>query len=248
MAEPVHITLIGGGWSSVTAAALYSPFLRAAGDNPTVACLLLDEGHGADEFTRWQGLLTSLAPCRPIPLLVAVGELFEPDLLVDTGADALLVGGGLTPAYAHALVPVAADLRTWLAAGRPYAGFSAGAAIASRDAILGGWLLDGHPICPADAGEDLDEITVSPGLGLIGAGVDVHADAWGTLSRAAAAVQSGLVASGLAIEEETALIIDGGAAVVAGAGGVHQIAAGHHGPVLTRHGAGSALSLESIGI
>ena len=51
--------------------------------------------------------------------------------------------------------------------GVPYAGFSAGAALAARSAVVGGWLLDGVPVCPEDTAEDLDEIAVRDGLGLM---------------------------------------------------------------------------------
>lgn len=37
---------------------------------------------------------------------------------------------------------------------RPYAGFSAGAAVAAERAVVGGWRLDGVRVCREDAGED----------------------------------------------------------------------------------------------
>jgi cyanophycinase len=210
--------LIGGGWTSPQ---LYTPFLAAAGPSASVACLIVDEGDGAEYFARFAAALTAAAPCRPAPVLVPVGEEASPGFLA--GFDALLVCGGLTPAYATALAPVAAEVRAWLAEGRPYAGFSAGSAVAAQRAVVGGYLLDGRPVCPDDAAEDLDPVTVVDGLGLVPFAVDVHAAQWGTLGRLCAAVGAGLVPSGVAIDEDTALLLEAGSATVTGAGAAHVV-------------------------
>ena len=132
------IHLIGGGWDEAFTPALYGPFLETAGRTPTVACVVLDEGEGAAEFRRWATVLERVAPCGPSPVLVPLGGRFDVSALGD--ADGLLVCGGLTPAYAAALAPSAAELRAWLAQGdRPYAGFSAGAAVVGSSALVGGW-------------------------------------------------------------------------------------------------------------
>ena len=44
--------------------------------------------------------------------------------------------------------------------------------------MVGGWLSGGVPICSDDAAEDLDEITMLPGLGLVRFTVDVHCAQW----------------------------------------------------------------------
>src|SRR5436309_433399 len=106
--------LIGGGWTSHQ---LYTPFVSAAGPAPSIACLVVDEGDGAEYFARFAAALTSAAPCRPVPVLVPLGAEVETGFL--DGFDGLLVCGGLTPAYATALSPVAAEVRSWLAGGRP---------------------------------------------------------------------------------------------------------------------------------
>jgi cyanophycinase len=217
--------LIGGGWSADICSALYGPFLDAAGPTPTVACVVLDEGDGAAQFRRWATVLEQIATCQPVPLLVPLGQTFAPSTLAD--ADGLLVCGGLTPAYADALAPVAGEIREWLAAGdRPYAGFSAGASIVGRSAVVGGWRSAGRPICPEDAGEDLDEVTVVEGLalpGLLDVLVDVHCAQWGTLPRLIDAVERSTGATGLGIDENTALQIVGGVASVVGAGVVRRV-------------------------
>jgi cyanophycinase len=210
------VHLLGGGWDPAAAPAMYGPFLEAAGTNPTVAAVVLDEGDGQMYFDRWAAALRGVSPCEPVPVLVPLGSRFDVAALGD--ADALMVCGGLTPAYADALVPVAGELRSWLADGdRPYAGFSAGASIAAAQALVGGWQDGGVQICPDDAGEDLDEVTVVPGLGLVPWAVDVHCAQWGTLPRLVTAVCRHSV-PGLAIDENTAVHIDGEGARVAGFG------------------------------
>ncbi|MGW0607208.1 Type 1 glutamine amidotransferase-like domain-containing protein [Streptomyces sp. NPDC002640] len=201
-----RVHLIGGGRDEALAPVLYGPFLRDAGDGARVGCLLVDEGDGDGEaqFARFSGVLTRSGDCVPVPLLVPVGGRFDAGLL--DGVDALFVGGGLTPAYQEALADCGKELRELLA-GRavPYAGFSAGAAVAARNAVVGGWLDDGVPVCPEDCAEDLEEVDVRPGLGLVPFTVDVHAAQWGTLPRLVSAVRRGLTTRGVALDENTAL-------------------------------------------
>lgn len=169
--------LIGGGWDPDSGKAAYSALLAAAGHSARVACVVLDEGDGAEQFERFARALRAAGPCKPEPVLVPLGGRL--DVAALDGADALLVCGGLTPAYARALVPVAGQLRRWLAEGnRAYAGFSAGAAVAAHRAVVGGWRQDGVQVCPDDAGEDLDEVTVVAGLGLVPYAVEVHCAQW----------------------------------------------------------------------
>ncbi len=85
----------------------------------------------------------------------------------------------------------------------PYAGFSAGAAIAGSHAVIGGWRIDGVPVCPEDSNEDLDAVDVVEGIGLVPGAVDVHAAQWGNVSRLVAVVAAGLAPSGVAIDEGT---------------------------------------------
>ncbi len=199
----VAVVLVGGGWNDTSG---YAEFLLAAGPDPVVACVVIDEGDGAEYADRFVTTLRSVAPCRARPVLVEVGATMQSGFLDDCSA--LLVGGGLTPAYATALAPVAAEIRAWVAEGRPYAGFSAGSAVAAERAIVGGHRLSGRAVCPEDAAEDLDPVTVVAGLGLVPFAVDVHAAQWGTLGRLQAAVAAGLVPSGVALDEDTALVLD----------------------------------------
>ncbi len=222
---PIH--LIGGGWDPGAADAIYGPFLRAAQQvagnrRPSIACVVLDEGDGSDQFARWQRVLEQVAPCSAAPVPVTEGAQFDVHALGD--ADGLLVCGGLTPGYAAALAPAADRIRAWLRAGtRPYAGFSAGSSIAAGSAIVGGWQWSGVPVCPEDAAEELVEITLRPGLGLLDFTVDVHCAQWGTLPRLIAAAHLNPDLKGVGIDENTVLSINSGSVVVHGSGRVWRV-------------------------
>jgi cyanophycinase len=233
--------LLGGGWDPASSKALYGAFLDRAGAFPVVACIVLDEGDGQSQFARWSNVLRRTASCEPVPVLVPLGGALPalPD------ADALLVCGGLTPAYADALAPAAPRIRNWLTHGdRPYAGFSAGAAVAATRAVVGGYRDGGVAVCPEDAAEDLDEVTTVDGLGLVPWIVDVHCAQWGTLPRLIAAVARTPGGRGLAIDENTAVHSDGDGAVVAGTGAVRQVLNSKEGVTVTTLRPGSRLSLS----
>ncbi|MGN6125394.1 MAG: Type 1 glutamine amidotransferase-like domain-containing protein [Humibacter sp.] len=223
----MSIHLVGGGDRPGEDAAVYGAFVaecaarvEAAGEErqPRVALLTVreggDPGHG-ENLTR---ALARAGSVEVLHTVVAEGERM-PAAAID-GADGILVGGGLTPAYLDAIQPLKADIRTAVEAGTPYLGFSAGAAIAPDRALLGGWRIDGVEVCDREASEDLDELTIVDGLGLIDVTVDVHAAQWGTLTRAIAAVDSGAVGEAVAIDESTVLVVGTGPLRVAGAGTV----------------------------
>jgi cyanophycinase len=220
------IHLIGGGRD---AASLYQQFIAdCPTERPRIATVLIDEGDGANDVVRFVDALHGAGDCEASPLLVSIGETFDPALL-DT-ADGLFVCGGLTPAYAASITPAAAAIRDWLAVdGHVYGGFSAGAAIAANRAVVGGWLLDGVPICHEDTGEDLDELSVVDGLDLVRFAIDVHCGTWGTLTRLSAAVESGAVQAGVGIDENTMLSVDDDSAVVSGKGRVWVVTRGERG-------------------
>jgi cyanophycinase len=235
--------LIGGGWDA--SAAVYGPFLEAAVADPVVACVVVDEGEGVAQFERWRSALVGVAACRPVPVLVPVGSAFDVGSL--SGADALLVCGGLTPAYAAAVAASSEAVRAWLDGGRPYAGFSAGAAVAAGRSLVGGYRLDSRDVCPSDAGEDLTEVTVVDGLGLVSFAVDVHSAQWGTLGRLCAAVSAGLVPVGVGIDENTAVVVSGTSASVVGTGAAHVVTPGPSGALVRSVPAGSALDGLPLG-
>jgi cyanophycinase len=251
--HPLSVHLIGGGWQGEAADAVYGAFLDeaagwgrgAGGEGPRVACVLVDEGDGRAEFARYESVLRSVAACRPVPVLVPVGETLSLEAFED--ADAVLVGGGLTPAYQEAFAPVRDEVREFVKGrGLPYAGFSAGAALAAESALVGGWLSKGIPVCPSDAAEDLEEVEVRAGLGLVPAAVDVHAAQWGTLARLVEVVRSGGASQGVALDEGTALVVRDGQGVVAGLGRAHLVRpaiASSEGTVTVRaYGAGESFA------
>ena len=154
--------LIGGGREDAQIRASHAPFVAACGGGPIVAFAL-------DDPERWEGALR-LAGATDVRCMAA------PPTADDLAAAAgVFVGGGWTPGYQEALAG-------WRAPDLPYAGFSAGAAVASARAIVGGWRLGERAICAEEAGEDIDQLELRDGLGLVPFAVDVHATQWGTLT------------------------------------------------------------------
>jgi len=81
--------------------------------------------------------------------------------------------------------------------------------IAADTALIGGYRQAAHEVCPEDWSEELDPITVRPGLGLVGFAVDVHTAQAGTLGRTVALVSTGKVATAVGIDEDTCLAVPG---------------------------------------
>jgi cyanophycinase len=236
------VFLIGGGQQEPAMIANYAEFLAASpAAAPHVACVIVDEGVGKDWFPRYDGLLRRAGPCEPVEVRVSVERGLDLSRLDD--CDALLVCGGLTPLYANAIVPNAAGIREWLdSGGRPYCGFSAGAQIAAQRALVGGWRLDGVAVCHEDCAEDLDELSVVDGLGLVPFAVEVHCAQWGTLSRISAAVAVGQVGAAVAIDEDTMLSIDGRPGV-SGPGRIWTVVADRYGLAVSPVTAGMPVRL-----
>jgi len=248
------VHLIGGGWDPEFAAAVYGAFLAEAANvagrtgrpgKPVIACVVYDEGDGRAQFARWDDALTTVGFCEPLPVLVSPDAPLGVQALGN--ADGLLICGGLTPGYAAAVAPAAVDVLDWLLLGdRPYAGFSAGSAIAAADALVGGWQSGGVPICPDDAAEDLIEVTVQRGVGVVPFLVDVHCAQWGTLPRLITAVRASREGPrlGVGIDENTVLIVGPDGAVVRGAGQVWRVAGQDGSVVVTSFRDGEAVALR----
>lgn len=210
----MEVHLIGGGWDDALAPAIYGDFVRAAKRRTATAgtrdgmprILLVVMGTDTDSLAyhgKYAHTLALVGGHQLVIERVAEGTLFDPGVL--DGVDALFVGGGPTPEYHASLAAAYPRIRSLVAAGMPYAGFSAGAAIAGSHAIIGGWRLSGRAVCPEDSNEDLDAVTIVPGIGLVDGAVDVHAAQWGNLSRLVAVVEAGLAPRGVAIDEDTRL-------------------------------------------
>ena len=64
--------------------------------------------------------------------------------------------------------------------------------------------------------------------------VDVHAAQWGSTTRLATAVESGLVPEGVAIDEDTAVVVRDGAVAVVGTGNAWWVRPAEGGVLLRR--------------
>jgi cyanophycinase len=230
----VSIFLWGGGWSPGGDAEIVAPFIveaaeRAAGSGrmiPRIGFLLVREEDPASAYPEgFPASFEAVAPCEPVVALLTVPGAgpteFGSEVLNDI--DALVIGGGMTPDYLTAVEPIMEEIRLLVADGLPFLGFSAGAMIAADRAVIGGWRIDGVAVCPEETAEDLDEVTVQDGLGLVDLAIDVHAAQWGTLGRLVAGTEAGLVGGGVAIDEFTALIVADDGLRVAGAGSVWRV-------------------------
>ncbi|MDQ4212308.1 Type 1 glutamine amidotransferase-like domain-containing protein [Microbacterium sp. ASV81] len=229
------VHLVGGGlgrsaFAPFTAEAVARAQAQGAG-RPVVVVVTVREdastGHARD-------LVAALTADDAVPVdarIVAVGEGDHVSPAVFDGAHAIVIGGGLTPAYHDALEGCYDAIRTAVGAGTPYLGFSAGAMIAAERAILGGWRIGGVVVAPEGTAEDLDEVTVVAGIGLVDVSIDVHAAQWGTLSRLIAATEAGAVDGGLGLDESTALIAGPDGPRIAGEGSVWRVIPGADGRV-----------------
>ena len=210
------VFLIGGGRGDDAVRASHAPFVAAVAGRPIVT-LVLDEGEDTD-VDRWTSALTLAGAIDVRAVVVSTQRPPTRDDL--DGAGGVFVAGGWTPGYHEALVAAGTS---WLPPDIVFAGFSAGAAIAGRWAIVGGWRLGALQVCAEEAGEDLEELTVHPGLGLVPFAIDVHATQWGTLTRLTHAVRAGLAPEGWAVDEGTALIHDGERVRVEGLGAAYRV-------------------------
>jgi cyanophycinase len=241
----MSIHLVGGGWSDAAAPAVLGPFLveatahaaRRGRTTPRVGLVVMGTDEESREyhekFVRALGLagiaheldVTRIEEGHPCPPL-ALGDL-----------DGLYVGGGPTPEYHASLAPLYPAIRSSVTAGLPYLGFSAGAEIAPRRALVGGWRIGGVAVTHEDNAEDLDEVTVVDGIGLLEHAVEVHTAQWGTLGRVLGAVEAGLVETALALDEDTLVILEaeaGAGLQVRGEGAVHRLEARPDGVLVTR--------------
>jgi cyanophycinase len=233
--------LIGGGRP---ARAAHEVFVRAAA-GPVVA-FVLDDGPDTD-LARWSATLAEAGAVDPRIVVVSPDRPATAADLV--GAAGVYVAGGLTPGYREALVGGGTQ---WLVAAREadlvYGGFSAGAAIAAERALVGGAQVNFRgrtiAVCDEDFAEDLDTLTVRPGLGLVPFMVDVHAAQWGTLYRLVHGLSANDEAEGWAIDEDTALEVADGWLTVHGSGAATRVLRQGTDIRLTIHVAGDRVQLS----
>ena len=226
----MSVHLVGGGWSETKDPAVYDLFVaeaaaRAASESyegePRIAVLVVRAGDADDHAAQLIDAASGAGAFEPVISGLTHGDVATPAALADVHG--IFIGGGLTPAYAKALAPIFGEIRRLVASGVPYLGFSAGSSLAAERAVVGGWRIGGVEVAPEAVAEDLDEVTVENGIGLLDISVDVHAVQWGSLSRLIAATEAGLVDGGVAIDENTAFVVGEGALRVVGAGSVWQV-------------------------
>ncbi|MFB2581786.1 peptidase S51 [Herbiconiux sp. P15] len=226
----MSIHLVGGGWPVEAEGEVYRPFFEevaahaeAAGklEGGRLAIVLVRDGDGPEKFAELLAAFELLGRFDPVAVLALENAPIQPSAFAEV--DGIVVWGGLTPAYRTSLEPSFGELRRLVAAGVPYLGFSAGAAIVAEKAVVGGWKIDTVEIGAEEAAEDLEQLTVAPGIGLIDLAVDVHAAQWGSVTRLIAATEAGVVDGGVAIDEHTALVIGEGPLRVIGRGSVWKI-------------------------
>lgn len=229
------IHLFGGGWAedeSSWTGRFFEDARARAGRKPKIACVLW--ARSEEEGKPWASEYAQ--DLGEYDAEVSIVQLTEDRVLEAADladVDAIFIGGGHTPGYHRAVMPLADTLRGLVASGVPYGGYSAGAMIAGDTALLGGWQIGGVPVTPERNGEGLTELSLDAGLGLIDLVVDVHAAQEGTLSRMVAAVDAGLVPQAVAIDEKTSLIVSAGGIEVAGEGNVWSVQPGEHGATVT---------------
>lgn len=227
----MSVHLIGGGATTVADAALYAPFVaeaarRAAGagrDRPTIAVISLHP-EAQDKAAALGELLVEAGTGTAIEVRLTAGS---PDQPIGLGAiadvDGIAVGGGIVEEVRAGLEPVFGELRRQVIAGVPYLGVSAGAMVAAEGSLGGGSRIGGVVVSPEEPGEPGAELEIETGIGLVDVAVEVHVAQRGMLSRLVAAVESGLIAGGLGIDERTALIVGEGALRVEGTGSVWRV-------------------------
>ena len=228
----MSIHLVGGGpfaASDAAASFLAEATARSAAVGrtvPRIGLLSVASSVGASPSST-ADIAEVLGGARQAEVLVseiAPGEVFSTTVLSDV--DALVVGGGVTPHYLDAVAPLVDQIRLLVSDGLPYLGYSAGAMIAADRALVGGWRIGGVEICPEEAAEGLDEVELREGLGLVDLTIDVHAVQAGTLARLIASAEAEFVTAGLAIDEDTTLVVGEGALEVRGTGSVWRVVAG----------------------
>jgi cyanophycinase len=212
----MSIFLVGGGPDTLTTPLVWDQFLMEVRDGaaaekrqPRIVVVLFDhEGSAEHYLPAYSSPLIAGLSCQVMALRVRTDEQIAAANFDD--ADGIVVGGGPTPEYHRGLQDAASTISNAVAGGVPYLGFSAGAMVAASTALIGGHLMDGREVCTEEWSEGLDDVTFLPGLGLIPFAVDVHASQAGTLGRAISAVHSRLVDGAVAIDEDTALVVQPG--------------------------------------
>ncbi len=228
-----RLFLIGGGWTEGAFEFTYGPFVRAARRDTGLKIALIialeDEDDRVETEARLRGPFEQLSVGSDeiSVICVSANQPLTKDMLAASNPTGVFVCGGSTPLYQEALCLDRGWLDYVAAEKLPYGGFSAGSSIAAERAVVGGWKLPvGEtevPIIDEEVGEDLDLLAVRDGLGFLPVSIDVHCGQWGTITRLIHAVDSGMIETGLGIDEDTMVSVEGGVVSVCGFGQVYRI-------------------------
>ncbi|MEF3404390.1 Type 1 glutamine amidotransferase-like domain-containing protein [Agromyces sp. CCNWLW203] len=229
----MSIHLIGGGATTEADAALYTPFVAEAAERartagrarPRIAVISLHP-EAEEKAAALAELLTVAAAgdADGIEARAVVGRPGEPITLAAIAeVDGIAVGGGVVEDVRAGLEPLFGELRRLVSVGVPYLGVSAGAMVAAEGSLGSGSRIGGVPVSPEDSEGPWHELEIEPGIGLVDVAIEVHVAQRGMLSRLVAAVESGLIAGGLGIDERTSLIVGDGRLGSEGEGSVWRV-------------------------
>lgn len=209
------IFLHGGGDDVESRAAIYGRFVQTTIEQQAGPLGLVvaeaTEKEQQQSFEAYKAIFQAAGvPIeRLAPLFVSPTAPLTFGAIAQMQPSGVFVCGGITPFYHQSVCQDVTWVNYLQEANIPFCGTSAGAAVASQQAIVGGWQVQRgehtRGILFSGAGEGLLLLTVASGLGLIPFAVDVHASQWGTLLRLIHAVELGLVQEGWAIDENTIL-------------------------------------------
>ena len=227
------VFLHGGGDDPAWRAATFGRFAQATRAQPAQPIALVvaepDLTERAATAVAYRAIFAELgiSDTGVVTLSVSPEQPLSAAMLAQHTPSGVFVCGGTTPYY-HGAVCSDTAWTTYLRdTGLPYCGTSAGAAVAARQAIVGGWQAhrsgQDRAVVFVGAGEGLTAVTVQSGLALVPFAVDVHASQWGTLLRLIHAVDLELVAEGWALDEDTLLEVAGASMGLYGKGHAYHV-------------------------
>ena len=227
----MSVHLIGGGATTVADAPLHASFVaevtlraRHAGRAQARVAVISLHPEAEEKAAALGELLTAAGSGSAIEVHLTAGRSTEH---VGLGAladvDGIAVGGGIVEEVRAGLEPVFGEIRRLVADGVPYLGVSAGAMIAAKGSLGGASRIRGVVVSPEDPDDPGEELEIETGIGLVDVAIEVHVAQRGMLSRLVAAVECGMVAGGLGIDERTNLIIGEGGLQVEGSGSVWRV-------------------------
>lgn len=203
--------LVGGGPDENVAAVWDGFVAEARGRGTRIAIALLGSPEqAAGRLAQYADPLTERfaeASIEPV-WLTDEGEVAWPEDPQELAG--LVVAGGWIRGYLESIAPFRESIARLIRSGTPYLGFSAGAMIVAKHAIVGGWRYQGRQVAPEIAGEGSAELSIEEGLGLIGVSIETHATSHAMLTRAVAALQAGPMSSIAVIDDDAALVIEVG--------------------------------------